>query len=383
MRIKKYTAPTMKEAIAQMKKELGNDAIVLKSEKINKGGLFDLLGKEMVEITAAKDEPKIRHTVPSRNSYSSGVNFNSNAVGIKKDYSDLSINVLKEEIKEIRSVMNKMNDLLQYRDMPNLPENLLLVFKQLLENDVEERIAKKLIEGIHYQLRDDDYKNLKLIIDLLLKKISSLIKVVPDNNVQRSKSKVIALVGPTGVGKTTTIAKLATNNKLMHRKKVGLVSIDTFRIAAVEQLRTFANIAEIPIKVVYNPNEMINALSEMREMELIYIDTTGRSQKDTNRLKEIKSFLEVIQPDEINLVLSLTSKLKDMQDIIEKYGVIPFNRLLFTKLDETTNLGSILSVITKVKKPLSYITTGQNVPDDIELVNPDKLSRMIVRRKIQ
>jgi len=383
MRIKKYTAPTMKEAIAQMKKELGNDAIVLKSEKINKGGLFDLLGKEMVEITAAKDEPKIRHTAPSRNSYSSGVNFNSNAVGIKKDYSDLSINVLKEEIKEIRSVMNKMNDLLQYRDMPNLPENLLLVFKQLLENDVEERIAKKLIEGIHYQLRDDDYKNLKLIIDLLLKKISSLIKVVPDNNVQRSKSKVIALVGPTGVGKTTTIAKLATNNKLMHRKKVGLVSIDTFRIAAVEQLRTFANIAEIPIKVVYNPNEMINALSEMREMELIYIDTTGRSQKDTNRLKEIKSFLEVIQPDEINLVLSLTSKLKDMQDIIEKYGVIPFNRLLFTKLDETTNLGSILSVITKVKKPLSYITTGQNVPDDIELVNPDKLSRMIVRRKIQ
>ncbi len=381
MRIKKFTAPTMKEAIAQMKKELGDDAVVLKSEKINKGGIFDFFGKELIEITAAKDEPKAKSPYPSRNLYSSRINFNTNTEGIKKELNDLSISMLKEEIKEIKNEMSRMSDLLKYRDMPNLPENLILVLKQLLENEVEERIAKKLIEGIHYQLKGDDYNNLKLILDLLLKKISSLIKVVPENNLPRSEPKTIALIGPTGVGKTTTIAKLATKNKLINRKKVGLISIDTFRIAAVEQLKTFANIAEIPLKVVYTPDEMINAVSEMKDMELIYIDTTGRSQKDTPRLKEIKKFLEMIHPDEVHLVISMTSKLKDIMDVVEKFGIITYNRLLFTKLDETTNLGAALSVITRIKKPLSYLTTGQNVPDDIEKVNPDKLARMIVRRK--
>ncbi|RKY89483.1 flagellar biosynthesis protein FlhF [candidate division KSB1 bacterium] len=381
MRIKKFTAPTMKEAIAQMKKELGDDAVVLKSEKINKGGIFDFFGKELIEITAAKDEPKAKSPYPSRNLYSSRINFNTNTEGIKKELNDLSISMLKEEIKEIKNEMSRMSDLLKYRDMPNLPENLILVLKQLLENEVEERIAKKLIEGIHYQLKGDDYNNLKLILDLLLKKISSLIKVVPENNLPRSEPKTIALIGPTGVGKTTTIAKLATKNKLINRKKVGLISIDTFRIAAVEQLKTFANIAEIPLKVVYTPDEMINAVSEMKDMELIYIDTTGRSQKDTPRLKEIKKFLEMIHPDEVHLVISMTSKLKDIMDVVEKFGIITYNRLLFTKLDETTNLGAALSVITRIKKPLSYLSTGQNVPDDIEKVNPDKLARMMVRRE--
>ena len=259
--------------------------------------------------------------------------------------------------------------------------NLMLIFKQLLENDVEERIAKKLVEGIHYQLKGDEYNDLKRILDILLKKIASIIKVVAESDVPRSGPKLIAMIGPTGVGKTTSIAKLATNNKLMYRKKVGIISIDTFRIAAVEQLRTFANIAEIPLRVVYNADEIISAVSEMKDMELIYIDATGRSQKDKNRLQDIKKFLEAVRIDEVHLVMSLTSKLKDMLDITDKFGIIPFNRLLFTKLDETTNLGSVLSIITKTKKPLSYLSIGQNVPDDIEKVNPDKLARMIVRRK--
>jgi len=382
MRIKKYTAPTMKEAISRMKQELGDNAVVLKSEKITKGGIFDLLGKELIEITAAKDEPKMQRPVPPRNPYMQNSFGNSSPVNTKKDYNDLSMSVLKEEIKEIKSAMSRMNDLLLYRDMPNLPENLMLVLKQLLDNDVEERIAKKLVEGIHYQLKGEEYNDLKLILDLLLKRISSLIKVVAENDVPRSGPKLIAMIGPTGVGKTTTIAKLATNNKLMYRKKVGIISIDTFRIAAVEQLRTFANIAEIPLKVVYNTDEIITAISEMKEMELIYIDTTGRSQKDTNRLQDIKKFLGAVRIDEINLVISLTSKLKDMLDITDKFGIIPFNRLLFTNLDETTNLGPVLSIITRVKKPLSYVTIGQNVPDDIEKISPEKLARMIVRRKV-
>jgi flagellar biosynthesis protein FlhF len=191
---------------------------------------------------------------------------------------------------------------------------------------------------------------------------------------------VIAFVGPTGVGKTTTLAKLATRAKLIDCKNVAIISADTFRIAAVEQLKTFANIAEIPFKVVYSSEDIKNAISEFSAMDHIFIDTTGRSQKDAESLKDIKNMLSSVEPGEVHLVLSVTTKYKDILDILEKFKGLFINRLIFTKLDETTTLGAIFNVVEKIRKPISYVTYGQNVPDDFEPADARKLAKMILRR---
>jgi len=229
-------------------------------------------------------------------------------------------------------------------------------------------------------LKGEEYDDLRLILRKLIGKISTMVKTTPKNGKINSTARIIAFVGPTGVGKTTTIAKLATQAKLIDGKEVAIISADTFRIAAVEQLKTFANIAEIPFEVVYSTDEIKNAVAKFSRMDLIFIDTTGRSQRDKKNLKEIGNMLSSVEPGEVHLVLSVTTKYKDILDILEKFKTLFINRIIFTKLDETTSLGLILNVAEKVRKPISYITFGQNVPEDIEKADSRKIAKIILRR---
>ncbi len=381
MRIKKFIGATMTEAVGHMKRELGENAVILQTRKISNGGLMSLPGKEALEITAAiEPESKIRDkaqkTVPLK-AYES---LTGKSRGGKKA-SVMEMNFFKEEMSEIRFAVEQIADSVRFHNFPTLPNNLDLVMKQLLENEVDMQLAQELIQEIQMELKGNEYKDLRLILDILLKRVAEYINISDDSERAVKKPRVIALIGPTGVGKTTTIAKLATNNKLLHHKKVALISQDTYRIAAVDQLKTFANIADIPLEVVYSPEDLKKAVAKFKDFDLIYIDTTGRSQKDIDHLKELKSYISAVKPDEVHLVLSVTTKYRDMIEIINRFGKLSVNNILFSKLDETNSLGVILNVMTKIKAPVSYLTNGQNVPDDIERANPEKMAKMIVKRR--
>ena len=208
--------------------------------------------------------------------------------------------------------------------------------------------------------------------------IMGMIYTVEPITLRADGLKKVALVGPTGVGKTTTIAKLAADFSLRKGKDVALITIDTYRIAAVEQLRTYADIINVPLEVVLTPSEIKNAIAKHKHRDLILIDTAGRSQKNAMQMLELQSFIEAIEPDETHLVLSTTSNCKNMKDIIERFHLLSVDKVIFTKLDEAVTFGLILNVMSKLNKTLSYVTMGQNVPDDIAITDPHTLAKLIV-----
>lgn len=187
----------------------------------------------------------------------------------------------------------------------------------------------------------------------------------------------VMFIGPTGVGKTTTIAKLAAIYSLWERKKVLMLTADTYRIAAVEQLRTYARILGVPFEVVFSPQEIPEALAKHGDPDLVLLDTAGRSQRDARRMEELQALYRVFRPDAVHLVVSANMKYRDILDVVDRMGVVPVSCLLFTKLDETLTYGNILNAVLDFKKPLSFITTGQDVPNDIEVAEPDRIARLV------
>jgi flagellar biosynthesis protein FlhF len=195
------------------------------------------------------------------------------------------------------------------------------------------------------------------------------------------QSRVVAFVGPTGVGKTTTIAKIAAVELLKNKRKVGLITADTFRIAAVEQLKTYANILQIPVEVVFSTEEVAEAIDKLKDRDLILIDTAGRNYGDTVFVEKLNEFLKASQPDETCLVLSLTTKSADLEHIVANFEGVEIDKFIFTKLDETSSYGALYNLAHRFRKPLAYLTTGQNVPDDIEVATPERIAKLVVGEK--
>jgi flagellar biosynthesis protein FlhF len=188
----------------------------------------------------------------------------------------------------------------------------------------------------------------------------------------------IALIGPTGVGKTTTLAKLAASFKLRHGKKVGLITSDTYRIAAVDQLRTYANIIGLPLEVAITPTEMRHALHALRENDVILIDTAGRSQNDAGRIQELKQFINAANPHEVHLVLSSTAGEKVLLNEAEAFAEVGVHKIMLTKLDEAVSFGMLINVIRQVGKQLSFVTTGQEVPKHLEVGRADRIAELVL-----
>ncbi|MDW7675076.1 MAG: GTPase, partial [Bacillota bacterium] len=219
------------------------------------------------------------------------------------------------------------------------------------------------------------------LIDL----IEDMLKNVAPIDISAEKQKKVAFIGPTGVGKTTTIAKLAAHFTILEKKQVGLITADTYRIAAVEQLKTYAEIIGVPLEVVFTPEEMKRGLAKFAEKDIVLIDTAGRSHKNQLHMSELRSFLNYDTTIDIEkvLVLSAASKNIDLYEIVDKYSSdIIIDKIIFTKLDETSTFGPLLNISYKSKKALSYLTTGQNVPDDIELANPQRIANIIVKGSV-
>jgi flagellar biosynthesis protein FlhF len=381
-------ANNIQDAMLQVKIEMGKDAVILHTRRFKEGGFLGLFSKEFVEVTAAIDDD---YPTPKKEPNNQVVwpkvieeKKDTKEVEEQEAFPEIKNTVLANGTSELEDMKKLMQDMMEQIENASLNIGLNKVgehfYQCLLKNEVEEKLAKRLtkrcLDNIPASKFDDiDYIKTQFhdTICRIFKKPKPI--VLP----KKRKQQVFALVGPTGVGKTTTIAKLAANFTINNQKNIALVTSDTYRIAAVEQLKTVGEIIGVPVEVVFTPQSMKNSIISHADKDLIFIDTAGRSHKNPLHMNELKGFLDAAEPDEIFLVLSATTKYKDMLEIVENYEKINFNRIIFTKLDETSTYGPIFSIIQKSKKYLSYFTTGQSVPDDIEIADQNKIAQLILR----
>lgn len=416
MRVKRYVASNLQEAMIKVKMDMGKDAVIIHTRKFKEGGFLGFFGRKMVEVTAAVEDftgknpnqsggkpepaqkvsidlkpeitkPNIKPLVLTKVESSQVINSGLNVKTEEKkpqgeDKESQKILEFQEEIQTMKEMVSRVVDHIETpQDIKELPKTLQQAYQVLFENEVDDKIIKRVFKKILDEFSPLEINNKEKIREEIVKQLTKILKnPKPINfNNKGKKQQVLALVGPTGVGKTTTIAKLAANFSIVEKKSVALITADTYRIAAVEQLKTFAEIIGVPVDVVYTPQELKLAIDNNKDKDLILIDTAGRSHKNVMQMQELKSFLDISEPTETLLVMSSTIKYKDMNEILNNYKSIDISRLIFTKLDETSTYGSIINIINKSKKALSYITTGQNVPDDIEIANSKNIANMIVR----
>ncbi len=263
-----------------------------------------------------------------------------------------------------------------------MPEALLKHYVRLIENEVAQEIADELVAQIRDELTPGELGDEGIVRQAVLRRLEALLPVdagacVPGRS-EDGRAMTIALVGPTGVGKTTTIAKLAASYRLRHGKNVALITSDTYRIAAVDQLRTYAHIIGVPLRVVSTPGEMRTACRELASADVILIDTAGRSPSDAARLEELRGFIDACEPHQTHLVLSSAAGEGSIMRTVERFGALNPNLVIFTKLDEAASLGVLVNVASRIGAKLSFVTTGQEVPDDIEAGRADRLARLVL-----
>jgi len=428
----------MAQALAQVKRHLGADAVIVHTRQYKRGGILGLGAKAVVEVTAAdgrqwparvvrkNKKPRLRQagarmaTEPSadrvvlrqaavedagpgageliRQTYAAaraelgaarrgGGGSNHRVMMAASDQPGQGgQDHLADEMRAVKRLVSQM--LRQQRQASMgataapLPGKLFDQYVKLIEQEVAQELADEIVHFVNGSLDERALQDDQLVRQAVLERLASLIPAdgeadhltpSPDG-----RPRTIALIGPTGVGKTTTVAKLAANFKLRQKKNVALITLDTYRIAAVEQLRTYAGIIGVDLHVVSSPERMVEALRSCRGCDVVLMDTAGRSQRDDPKLAQLRTFIQAADPHEVHLVLSLTSHQAVLLEAAERFSSIRTDRIIFTKLDEAVNFGVLLNVARQVNKRLSFVTTGQEVPHDLEPGRSDRLARLML-----
>jgi len=393
----------MAGALRRVKNDLGRDAVILHTRTYKQGSVLGLGGRNVVEITATVPSDRLPPTrapvrIPKRSSEraanasaaagrpaswpnTAGTSTSKAATEPPQAAAGPQFHGdLRGELTQIRSLVEQVIDETRKTGSGQVPAELLDTYTRLVQQQVADELARELLDDVRQSLTGEQLRDAEAVQARLAQRVAEMIPEAGPIEIDGppGRAKVVALVGPTGVGKTTTIAKLAAHFKLREHKNVGLITIDTYRIAAVDQLKTYARIVDVPLEVVLSPAELVDAVQQMRQMDLILIDTAGRSQNDTIRLNELKSFLSAIETDEIHLVLSSTATAGTLRSAIERFGELGADRIIFTKLDEAVGFGVILDAVRSVDSRLSYVTTGQDVPDDIAVGSAREVARLIL-----
>jgi flagellar biosynthesis protein FlhF len=378
MKIQTFKAKTMQQALDLVRHELGPEAAVLHTRELHGSLLGRLLWGKSYEI-AASAEADVPSRMPAVVSYEAASQFS--APPIETNYRDRYRSDFRNQVGAELDELNFMSAQLQHRvsesDVQHLPDALFQIYTDLIEADLEERIAQEFIEHLRAETTVDLNDSFAMRAEML-RLVEKGLHVSGPLQTSGGQGRVVALVGPTGVGKTTTIAKLAANYRLRENKSVGLITVDTYRIAAVEQLRTYAEIIDLPMEVVSTPREMREAVARMRSLDLVLMDTAGRSPKDDVRIQELKAILVEANPAEVHLVLSAVGSAKSLTTTAERFAAVGTTAMIVTKLDEATGLGNLLSVARSCQLPVSYVTDGQNVPDDIQVAQKHTLAQQIL-----
>ncbi|WP_411170356.1 flagellar biosynthesis protein FlhF [Clostridium sp. MB05] len=379
MVIKKYLVKNMNEALTRIRYELGKDAIIISQRKVKEPGVKGYFKPKLIEVTAALENNKIGKRNNFTQEKETEIDFKESLDSIKKIIGEKDKKINKEEtiIVDKNNYLNN-NDKNMQNEVKEIKELLNKVIrntnKEEEENEIEEYLKNiDIDDDLIKELLSKDYNNIEEFKKYFTMLLDKEINICHEN----LNGKVV-LVGPTGVGKTTTIAKLAGRLALIEKKKVGLITIDTYRIGAVEQLKTYAEIMNIPFKVVITLKEMENAVKELEDCDVVLIDTTGRSSKNTMQISELRAFTQKVNADHIMLVISGTTKNRDIITILNGYSELCYEKLVITKLDETSSYGGIYNIVKRSRKPIAYITTGQNVPDDIKIPSNDEIQKLIL-----
>lgn len=422
MIIKKFLAKTETEAIEMAKNELGSNAVVMNIKKVQPKGLARLFVKSKVEVTAALDE----NIVYDANGKSEKKETESEGVTLEiskqrtmpttvpdivadENEDDKNVAAIEEKLDSLQRMLEKqMMEKAQEEKEPSVQENAAieqtekeeekketpekendkttackeLIRKQMIQNEVEQSIADRLIDEIDKSLPKD--ASLDQILGAIYQKIILMTgRPYLIDKTQDKETKYIFFLGSTGVGKTTTIAKIASKMKLDHKKNIALVTADTYRIAAVEQLKTYANILAVPLYVVYHADELGEMLEELSQYDMCLVDTAGCSHKNKAQMEIVSNLIDQvpISRREIYLVLNAATKYSDLREIADVYSKITDYSLIFTKLDETSSAGVMLNMKVYTDRPLSYVTWGQNVPDDIGKVDAQKMAKELLGGK--
>jgi flagellar biosynthesis protein FlhF len=402
MRVKRYVADSLQEAIARVKADLGRNAIILHTKQFKEGGLFGFFAQRRFEVIAAIDEntaPVLEKKEPfdlkklekppepvnlvARTFEPLKAEASAPAVAVavpsvKAESAatvEPALNSLRAEMKEMKELICKAATvkptvIIKERVAESGPAHELREQLQLL--GLNQEVVQALLDEISPEMLAGwplpellNYCQQNLAANLMFSE--------PFETGSHLKQQVITLIGPTGVGKTTTIAKLAAKFNLFEGKKVGLITLDTYRIAAVEHLKTYGEIMNLPVEVVYAAADLEPAIANLGNCDVILVDTAGRSPRNQMMMDELHDFIAKPVIETILLVISATTQYQDMVNIEEKFSRISYTHLAFTKLDETGCIGPLVSLAWKCKRPISYLATGQNVPDDLEAAHPDKL----------
>jgi len=384
MKPKTYQAPTMAAALAEVKKDLGRSAVIVKTRSFRRGGLLGIGGRRVWEIDAVAnpgvDEGQYVSDATTGDEPGPIVSHQATPTAfVGVDDAQPHSEHLWRQVTELHRMVKSLLARHPRGKAQDMPDGLGELFAHLVEQEVEEPLAAEVIQRLRMRLTGREVSDLSLargkLTELLTEEIATS---APEAQTGNGHARIMALIGPTGVGKTTTIAKLAANFKLQERKRVGLISIDTYRIAAVDQLRTYAEIIEVPLRVVLTAGELRQAVTESGDFDVILIDTAGRSQNDEMRLGQLRNFLGASGAHEVHVVVSASSSRSCIRRTLEQFCPLGANRLVLSKLDEAESFGVILNAALVGKIPISYVTTGQGVPDDIAPGKAETLAQMVV-----
>ncbi len=395
MIIKKFQGKTEEEALEAAKKELGSNVVVLNVKSVKRKGLFSFLKPQLTEITVALEEETEKKDYDAAGPISS-----VEARSITEALGKIAPIVEREEAKKSENVvsdskiderLNNIENIIEEKvlsgtkseepteEIPEEKENdelkcfFELLEKTMIDNEVDADYAKAIIDETRKVTKNGTPIDVVLagIYQKMILKFGKASPITPSEH----GPKTVFFVGPTGVGKTTTIAKIASRFSVELKKKVALLTADTYRIAAAEQLRTYANILEVPFRIIYTIEEIESALKDFAGFDYVFVDTAGHSHQNEEQKSVMGSFIHSVDNSvdkEVYLVVSATTKYRDLKSIADAYSKITDYKLIFTKLDETTALGNLLNLKLYTGADLSYVTCGQNVPDDIENFNAQK-----------
>ncbi|WP_078413246.1 flagellar biosynthesis protein FlhF [Priestia abyssalis] len=370
MKVKKYMASSMPEAMNKIRKELGHDAVILNSRVVHTGGVFGFFRKKSIEVIAAIDSQPV----------SQKKKYPTEGKQVLPPFPASSPNQSENIVQEINGLKRMLQQLTIMNHSVNtqLPSAVERIVQRLKEQEVSGSLIDQLVPSLleFYYLNKGQATEKKLVHWTKAWLLEKLSVVKPLQGIDFEK-KYINVVGPTGVGKTTTLAKMAAQCVLKHQKKVAFITTDTYRISAIDQLKTYANILNVPIEVCYNKEDVEKAKNTFAHFDIILIDTAGRNYRQRQYVDDLIEMFSFNEEMQTHLVLSLTGKIKDMEDVCDQFSSVPLDSFIFTKMDETSTYGSMLNMILKYGKSVSYITNGQNVPDDLKKASPEHIVNLM------